>query len=438
MPAIPNIPLSFTAAVAASAFLVAVCTQAARPLLAAWRGRQPRERSGRSERETRDRTWAKSALVAVIVVIVALGLAAYAAAASYESVSGLAAQHNVPLHRWYPLSLDGGLVGVTLMNLALLWMEQPLWWLRWIARAFAFGTIAANALAGWPDPTGIMLRVWPSVLFVVVVEAAHAILMRHLKRKRQAEQPKRKERDRIPLARWFLARRSTFELWKRMKLWRIRSYSVAVRTELSRQQAVVRLAEHYAPGDWHHDAPQDLVWMLETGVRIDEALARVGKLITDAGKVEAAERAAAEAQARVAEAEAEVADGAARAQEERTRLEADAAQLRADLDAATVQLEVLRKRAAARAPKAGKTAPKAAPRADSAEDLTTELRALQILEAHPELRQPGMGSELGRRLGVSPGYGRKLHGRLTSEERPPDALQERAEERPQEHPGERS
>ena len=41
--------------------------------------------------------------------VTTLGLAAYAAAASYESVSGLAAAHHVPLSRLNPLGIDGGL-----------------------------------------------------------------------------------------------------------------------------------------------------------------------------------------------------------------------------------------------------------------------------------------------------------------------------------------
>lgn len=59
-------------------------------------------------------------------------------------------------------------------------------------------------------------------------------------------------------------------------------------------------------------------------------------------------------------------------------------------------------------------------------DLTTELRAIQLLDAHPELRQPRMGAELARRLGVSPATGRRLHSQLTAENRPSEALAEEA------------
>lgn len=68
------------------------------------------------------------------------------------------------------------------------------------------------------------------------------------------------------------------------------------------------------------------------------------------------------------------------------------------------------------------------------EDLTTEMRALTLFEKKPELRKPGMGSELGRQLGLSAQTGRRLHARL--------AAQYRSGEHPgassDEHPGERS
>lgn len=375
-------------------------------------------------REKRDWSWVKPALVAVVVMAVALGLAAYAAAASYESVRTLAHQHGLPLWKQYPISLDGGLIGVTVISLTLLAIGQPLWWLRWVARLFALGTIAANAAAGWPDPVGITLRVWPSVLFVVVVEAAQAVLIRHLKKRRQAAEPKRTPRDRIPLARWMLAFGPTYDLWKRMKLWRIRSYTVAIRTELSRQQAVVKLAEHYAPYDWRRDAPQDLVWMLDTGVRIDEALARVATLITDASAVEAAEQAARAS-----------AGKAAALEEELATVSAELAATKGALEALQTAVPNPRsRRAAGSAPKARRSAHGSGDTAD----LTVELRALQMLDAHPELRHKGQGTELARKLGVSPSYGRKLHSRLTTEERPGGALQERAGERGQERTEKRS
>jgi Protein of unknown function (DUF2637) len=151
--------------------------------------------------------------VGIAIGVIAAGLAVYSAAASYESVSGLAAARGVPLPRLNPLGLDGGLFGVIVINLALIWLRCPLWWLRLIARGFAVGTIAANAAAGWPDPVGIGLRIAAPALFVVLMEAGQAVLLRRHKRERQDG-----GNDGIPFARWLLAPASTFAIWRRMTL----------------------------------------------------------------------------------------------------------------------------------------------------------------------------------------------------------------------------
>ena len=91
---------------------------------------------------------AGAAAIAALIALIGLGLAAYSAAASYESVSGLAVAHHVPLPRLNPLGIDGGLFGVIVISVALIWMGVRLPWLRATARLFAAGTVAANAAAG--------------------------------------------------------------------------------------------------------------------------------------------------------------------------------------------------------------------------------------------------------------------------------------------------
>ncbi len=153
--------------------------------------------------------------------------------------------------------------------------------------------------------------------------------------------------------------------------------------------------------------------------------------------------AVAAAEARAAElAQGERAALEAEAAEERAAVEAELAAARTDLAAANATVDALRtaapktrsRRKARPAPKERATAPGAADTAD----LTTEFRAVQMLDAHPELRAKGQASELARRLGVSPGYGRKLHLRLTAEERPDSALNERSLEQGDERTDERS
>jgi hypothetical protein len=85
-----------------------------------------------------------------------------------------------------------------------------------------------------------------------------------------------------------------------------------------------------------------------------------------------------------------------------------------------------------------KAAPVSAPESDGEQDLTAELRAIQMLDAHPELRAKGQGSELGRKLGVSPATGRRLHAALTADEHAPEhpaqALDEHPAQPVAEHP----
>lgn len=214
-----------------------------------------------------------------LIGLIALGLAAYAAAASYESVSALAAAHQVPLARLNPAGIDGGLFGVILIDIVLTSMGQPLGWLRVTARLFAAGTIAANFAAGWPDPVGIGLRIAAPALFVILTEVARAVLLRRLKARSGVQKVRRRDRDKIPLARWFLAFRQTRQLWRRMKLWDIPSYREALAMEMRRQRAMQSLAVHYKTRNWRALAPSDLVWMLDSGVFMDDALAQVAVLV---------------------------------------------------------------------------------------------------------------------------------------------------------------
>jgi len=154
--------------------------------------------------------------------------------------------------------------------------------------------------------------------------------------------------------------------------------------------------------------------------------------------MEAAERTVAEAE-RIA---AGAAGSVVEAERKTAQVEGELSAKSAELVAANAALEALRaaapgsrrRRSSGRAPKAAKSAPGSG----DERDLTTELRALQMLDAHPELRGEKQGAELARRLGVSAAHGRRLHARLTAEERPADPHQERTAERGDEHTDERS
>lgn len=312
--------------------------------------------------------WQARAVAAVIVAI-ACGLAAYAAAADYETVSAQAASHGVALARLNPLGILGGLFGITLIDIALTWIGRPIWWLRMFARLFAIGVVLANGSAGWPSPVGVGLRVAAPALFVVITEAGRRTLLRA---DEEAERERKRKRDeRVPRIRWLLDLRGTMALWKRMRLWRIRSYSAVVDMELSRLVAIEQLAARYPEG-WREAAPPDLVFMLTRGVRMPEALATVAALTREsAGQ-----------------------DALAAEREKRGAAEAELESARAALARMTAKAETLtRKLAAASGRKQGGSSrtrnrnqepepaarPEPEPQAEEAVDIDAEARIIQLL-----------------------------------------------------------
>lgn len=300
----------------------------------------------------------RPAVVAAFVTLIAVGLGVYAAAASYDTVSHLAAAKGVALPRLNPIGIDGGLAGVIILDIVASWLDEPIWWLRLAARVFAAGTVAANASAGWPDSVGTGLRVAAPLLFVVITEAGRTLLLRHKKaeerkRKHAARLARRAARraardkrrgDRIPVLRWLLDFRGTLAIWRRMKLWQEPSYKSAVSMELERLAAIERLTAAYHPIAWRHKAPADLVWMLTSGVRMTEALARVSELVS----AEARDRGL-EAEVRKLRAgrEAEVAEARAELGAVIGRLETELGEVRRETETAAEQAEELTRKLAA-------------------------------------------------------------------------------------------
>jgi len=209
-------------------------------------------------------------IVAVVAILglLTLGLLAAAGASSYDNLFHLAASRGVPIPHLSPLEIDVGLIVVIAMDIVLTWLGYPIGGLRLLARILGIGTIAANVAAGWPDPVGSSMRAFAPVIIVAVTEAFRAFLLR---RHRDAAE------EGIPFSRWVLAPWPTFVLWRRMKLWNIPGYHAAVDMELSRREAIVKLEMHFGE-EWESAAPANVVWMLRSGVRMPEALARVRDL----------------------------------------------------------------------------------------------------------------------------------------------------------------
>jgi hypothetical protein len=217
-----------------------------------------------------DKRWQSVA----VGVSAALGLVVfgYGMAGSYVTVSELAARRGVPLAASVPAGIDGGLISVVVLDLVVVWVGAPVGWLRQVVRMLSVGTIAANTVTGWPDPVAVGLHAAAPTMLLAMIEAGRTVLLRRLGVILGTV------RDAIPVQRWLLAPWRTALLWRRMVLWQITSYRTAVDLELEIRRAVAKLRLHYGRG-WQRQAPGDLVWMLRTGVAVNEACTRVEELV---------------------------------------------------------------------------------------------------------------------------------------------------------------
>lgn len=201
-----------------------------------------------------------------------VALAAYGAAGSYRTLAAVAAEKHLPLPELVPLGLDGGMLGVVLVDLVLTWITCPIGWLRQLVRLLALGTVAANATAGWPDPVAVGLHTAAPLMLLAMIEAARTVLLRRIGARTGTL------RDRIPLARWCLEPWRTFLLWRRMVLWQITDYRGALDDEVRmRHVRTILRARHGS--QWRKEVPAEWVWLLETGTNRQEITALLHELV---------------------------------------------------------------------------------------------------------------------------------------------------------------
>ena len=210
-----------------------------------------------------------------LVIGVAAGCAAIAAigfAGSYAAVRRLAeAKQFGAFAMIFPIGIDAGILVLLALDLLLTWLRMPLALLRQVAWLLTAATIAFNAAAAWPDPIGTGMHAVIPVLFVVVVEAArHAI-------GRIADISAGRHMDSVRMVRWFLDPISTFRLWRRMRLWELRSYDQVIALEQSRLVERARLRARYGRR-WRSKAPVSAVMALRL-TRHGRALAPVSGVL---------------------------------------------------------------------------------------------------------------------------------------------------------------
>ncbi|MEU9707650.1 DUF2637 domain-containing protein [Streptomyces sp. NPDC047967] len=183
-------------------------------------------------------------VVAGAVVIAAIGFAG-----SYAAVRELAEEKGFGTFSLvFPIGIDAGICVLLALDLLLTWMRIPFPMLRQTAWLLTAATIAFNGAASWPDPLGTAMHAVIPVLFVVSVEAArHAV-------GRIADITADKHMEGVRLTRWLLSPVPTFKLWRRMKLWELRSYEQVIKLEQDRLIYQARLQARFGR-NWRRKAP---------------------------------------------------------------------------------------------------------------------------------------------------------------------------------------
>ncbi|MEU5525229.1 DUF2637 domain-containing protein [Streptomyces sp. NPDC047860] len=184
-----------------------------------------------------------------VVVFGAVIIAGIGFAGSYAAVRELALQKGFGNFSYvFPIGIDAGICVLLALDLLLTWIRIPFPLLRQTAWLLTAATIAFNGAAAWPDPLGVGMHGVIPVLFVVSVEAArHAI-------GRIADITADKHMEGVRLTRWLLSPGPTFLLWRRMKLWELRSYEQVIKLEQERLVYQARLRSRYGRA-WRRKAP---------------------------------------------------------------------------------------------------------------------------------------------------------------------------------------
>ena len=190
-------------------------------------------------------------VVAGAVIIAGIGFAG-----SYAAVRELALEKGFgDFSYFFPIGIDAGICVLLALDLLLTWIRIPFPLLRQTAWVLTAATIAFNGAAAWPDPLGVGMHAVIPVLFVVAVEAArHAV-------GRIADITADKHMEGVRLTRWLLSPIPTFRLWRRMKLWELRSYEQVIKLEQDRLIYQARLQARFGRA-WRRKAPVEALMPL--------------------------------------------------------------------------------------------------------------------------------------------------------------------------------
>ncbi|MER5949386.1 DUF2637 domain-containing protein [Streptomyces sp. NPDC001904] len=188
-------------------------------------------------------------ILAGVVIAGAMVIAGIGFAGSYAAVRELAIEKGFGNFSYvFPIGIDAGICVLLALDLLLTWIRIPFPLLRQTAWLLTAATIAFNGAAAWPDPLGVGMHAVIPILFVVSVEAArHAI-------GRIADITADKHMEGVRITRWLLSPLPTFLLWRRMKLWELRSYEAVIKLEQERLVYQARLRSRFGRA-WRRKAP---------------------------------------------------------------------------------------------------------------------------------------------------------------------------------------
>src|SRR5690625_8025513 len=102
----------------------------------------------------------------------------YGLVISYWTVRDLAERLHMPLPHLFLVGIEGGMVAVLAIDLALTWIGRPIGWLRQVARGLSVTAISINAYAGMEH--GLATVLMPALAAAVLIVDIQALPRHHL------------------------------------------------------------------------------------------------------------------------------------------------------------------------------------------------------------------------------------------------------------------
>ncbi|QQM42455.1 DUF2637 domain-containing protein [Streptomyces liliifuscus] len=195
--------------------------------------------------------------LAGVGALAAAGVGALGLISSFDAVSEAAARWGFSEAWMLPVGIDVAIPVFTVANLLLIRMDMALAWVRFVPWVLTLITCGLNVAAGhdvWAKVAhGTMPLLW--VVFSEIGAHIYAVRIGAATGRRM---------EKIRFSRWLLAPLSTFALWRRMTLWEVTSYSVALACERERLLARADLYERFG-WKWRWKTPRRERVMLRTG-----------------------------------------------------------------------------------------------------------------------------------------------------------------------------